>query len=68
MMPRSDGIEMLKNLKQTSETKDIPVMLMTNLNNDENAQTAQKLGALKMIIKGDYEADKIVAAAKKMLG
>lgn len=67
MMPNTDGIEMLKNLKKTSETKSIPVMLMTNLRDDGNAETAQSLGALKMIIKEDYGAKDVVAAVKKIL-
>jgi two-component system alkaline phosphatase synthesis response regulator PhoP len=67
MMPRADWIEMLKNLKKTAETKEIPVMLMTNLRDDENAETAQSLGVLKMIIKEDYGAKDIVVAVNKIL-
>ena len=36
MMPNMDGIEMLKKIKAKPQTKNIPVIVMSNLSNEED--------------------------------
>lgn len=50
-MPRMDGIEALKRLKAFSVTRNIPVVMVTALNDRETVATAVKLGLRDYIVK-----------------
>jgi two-component system chemotaxis response regulator CheY len=50
-MPNMDGLEMLKNLKASSLTRHIPVMMVTAEAKRENIIAAAKAGASSYIIK-----------------
>lgn len=59
------GQEILKRLKGHPETKNIPVLVFTNLNTPQDRKLAKSLGALEYIIKADVlpkEMVKIVAS------
>ena len=45
VMPQMDGFEVLKAIKEDSKTKDIPIILLTNLGQRENIEEGLKLGA-----------------------
>ena len=67
MMPRMDGLTFLKKLKDAKETKDIPVIVMTNLNDEENAKIAKKDGALKLVLKNEQGPQEVVKLIKEVL-
>ena len=51
MMPKLNGIEMLKKLKADSETKEISVILLTNLGQESIIREALTMGARGYIMK-----------------
>ena len=52
MMPKLNGVETLKLLKNNSETKDIKVIILTNLENtSDEIEKAKAMGALNYWIK-----------------
>lgn len=51
LMPGMDGIEVLEKLKQNVKTKNIPALIVTNLDKHEMAEKAMALGALDFIVK-----------------
>lgn len=51
LMTGMDGIEVLEKLKQNPKTKNIPAIIVTNLDKHELAQKAMALGALDFIVK-----------------
>lgn len=67
MMPRVDGLEMLKNLKKDKKTKTVPIIVMTNLKDEENAKIALSEGAIKVIIKEDNDPKSVVSFVKEAL-
>lgn len=46
VMPEMDGIEVLRKLKNRSDTKDIPVVMVTSSTSEENVTDALELGAV----------------------
>jgi len=50
-MPKVDGIEVLKRLKEAEKTKLIPVVVLTSSNEDPDISTSYKLGANSYIVK-----------------
>ena len=51
VMEKIGGIEVLEKLKQNSKTKDIPAIIVTNLDKQDLAKKAMELGALDFIVK-----------------
>jgi len=51
IMPMLDGISTLKILKKDKETKKIPVILLTNVNEKDDVVLASKLGVLLYFVK-----------------
>jgi DNA-binding response OmpR family regulator len=67
MMPVMNGIEMLADLKNSPDTKHIPVIILTNLSDVRTAEAALKQGALQYVVKSDYNPVDIIAIAKGVL-
>lgn len=51
IMPQLDGFTVLAELKRDVRTKDVPVVLLTNLGTEEDKERGIKLGAVDYIIK-----------------
>lgn len=69
MMPRVDGLEMLKNLKGNEVAKTIPVILLTNVGgSDEDVERGLSMGAVAYMVKAHYDAKDVVKKVKEILG
>lgn len=66
MLPGINGLELLKVLKETETTKNIPVIVLTNLSNEE-IEEAKKLGANEGFIKASTEPQQLIETIKKTL-
>ena len=67
ILPKINGFEVLKRLKEDKKTKDIPVILLTNLEEIRNVDEAIKLGAATYLVKANYSLKEIVEKIKKAL-
>lgn len=67
MMPKMNGLETLSKLKADPETKSIPVVMLTNLAGQQDAETAMSKGAVKYIIKSEYEPKQVADMVKGIL-
>ena len=67
MMPGMNGFEVLDHLKSSEKTKDVPVIVLTNLSGEQDAEEALKKGAVKYIIKSEHNPKEIVDMVKGIL-
>ena len=67
MMPKMNGLQVLDKLKADPDTKDIPVVVLTNLASEKDAETALLKGAVKYIVKSEHEPKEIVAMVKEII-
>ena len=67
MMPKMNGLQVLDRIKADSETKDIPVVVLTNLDAKQDAETALSKGAIKYIVKSNYNPKQISDMVKDIL-
>lgn len=67
IMPKLDGISVLKKLKQSEETKDIPIMILTNLYDDEKMVEVLKAGNTDYLIKVEHTINEIIRRVKQKL-
>ena len=63
-----DGFQVLLRLKSRPETKDIPVIVLTNLAGVKEAESCIYMGALKYLVKSENEPKQVVDAVKETLG
>lgn len=67
LMPVMDGFEVLENLKKDERTKNIPVILLTNLNQKDDIERGLKMGANDYLIKAHFMPSEVVAKIRKLL-
>lgn len=67
IMPKMDGFVALKKLKSNAATKDIPVILLTNLGQEEDVKKGQELGAQDYFIKANHTPQEVVDKVKTVL-
>ena len=68
ILPKVNGFEVLKELKEEKETKDIPVIVLTNLEGIGDVDKAIELGATTYLVKAQYSLEELVEKIKKVLG
>jgi len=68
ILPKVNGFEVLKELKKDKETKDIPVIVLTNLEGIGDVEKALELGATTYLVKAQYSLEEVVEKIKKALG
>jgi len=66
ILPKKDGYEVLAEIKK-GESKDTPVMILTNLEEIENVQKALDLGATTFMVKSDFSLKDILEKIKENL-
>ena len=67
MMPKMNGLQVLEQLKVNQVTKSIPVIMLTNLAGQQDAETALSKGAVKYIIKSEYEPKQIADMVEEVI-
>ena len=67
IMPQMDGYEVLAKLQQQDMTKNIPVILLTNLGHEEDVEKGLKSGAAGYLIKAQYTPSEVINKIKEVL-
>ena len=67
ILPDLDGFSILSKLKAGKATQRIPVIIISNLGQEEDVQQGLELGAKDYIVKSDLSLDAVVAKVKKYL-
>ncbi len=67
VLPGIDGFDVLKHIKKNPLTKDIPVIILSNLGQQEEVEKGIRLGADDYLIKAHFTPDEIIEKSKKIL-
>lgn len=67
ILPGVDGFEILGQIKQDLEIKDVPIIILSNLGQKEDIDRGFKLGAADYLIKAHFTPGEIVEKIKKIL-
>jgi DNA-binding response OmpR family regulator len=68
ILPGSDGVNVLKKIKENPSLKDKPVVLLTNLGVDNIINECFEIGAAGYLIKSEITPDKVVEEVNTFLG
>lgn len=66
-LPRLHGFEVLKNIRADADTKDIPVIILTVVGEQENVKKGLRLGATDYLVKGFYSPREILVKINEIL-
>ena len=66
-MPKMNGLEVLALLKADEATKKIPVIMLTNLLGQQDAETTLITGAVKYIIKSEHTPKEIADLVEEVM-
>ena len=68
MLPKMHGFEVLRALKSGEATRDIPIIVLTNLESIGDIEKALELGATTYLVKASYSLEEVISKIKKALG
>ena len=67
VLPKKDGFAVLEELKKNQETKNIPVIIMSNLESTGDVERALELGATTYLVKTSYSLEEIAEKIRGLL-
>jgi DNA-binding response OmpR family regulator len=67
ILPKKDGFEVIETLKADEKTKNIPIILLTNLGSLNDVEKALKMGANNYLVKADYKMEEVAKKVKEVL-
>ena len=68
VIPYKDGFEVLEDLKGDENTKDIPIIVLTNLEGIKDIDKALAAGATNYLVKTKYKLGEVLEKIKKIIG
>ncbi len=67
LMPEMDGFSVLEELRARGISQNVPVMVLTNLSQENDQKKALEMGAVDFAIKSELSFDEIVARVENVL-
>ncbi|MCP6718319.1 MAG: response regulator [Patescibacteria group bacterium] len=67
VLPHIDGWQVLKQINESEEFKNLKVIVLSNLGQKEEVEKGLKLGAIKYLIKAHYTPQEVIEEIKKVL-
>ena len=67
MMPKMSGFDVLRKIKTNEKLKNIPVILLTNLAGQADAEKGLELGAVLYLVKSQYDPKQVVAKVEEII-
>ncbi len=67
MLPGVDGFEILESVKKDERLRNVPVILFSNLNHEDDVNKGIEMGAANFLIKANVTPDQVVEQIKILL-
>ncbi|NWF92209.1 MAG: hybrid sensor histidine kinase/response regulator [Syntrophaceae bacterium] len=67
-MPRMDGFELCRTLKKKEGYKDIPIVMVTSLEKEEDKRRGMEAGASAYIVKSAFEQTNLLDTIQRLVG
>jgi DNA-binding response OmpR family regulator len=68
ILPKKSGFLVLENIKKDPEFKKIPVLIISNLGQEEDVKRGLSLGAIEYFVKAKVSLDDVVKKIKEYAG
>lgn len=67
ILPKKDGFQVLKELKADPELKNVPVIILSNLGQEEEIKRGLSLGAVEYLVKAQNPIKAVIEKVKNYL-
>lgn len=67
ILPKKDGFAILQELKADAGLRSVPVVILSNLGQDEDIKRAFKMGAVDYFVKTQHHSEEIIERVKNRL-
>ena len=67
-MPRMDGMEFTRTVRQIPEKKDLPIIMLTSIATDENKRKGLSAGVQAYLIKGKFDQNEFIETVRRFIG
>ena len=67
ILPKIHGLDVLKELKKDDTTREIPIIILTNLEDMASVEKALELGATTYLVKANYTLEEVLEKIKNAL-
>lgn len=67
ILPKLDGFEVLKRIKQEAEISDIPVFIFTDLSDEDSRERSLGMGADQYFLKDEFDVYSFAQKIKKII-
>ena len=67
ILPKMNGFDFLKEFKAEASLKDIPVLILSNLSQDQDIKLGRELGAVDYLVKTQNPLSGVIAKIEKYL-
>ncbi|MFB3885947.1 MAG: response regulator [Thermodesulfobacteriota bacterium] len=67
-MPRMDGFELCRHVKQREHWKDIPFVMVTSMQKEEDKRRGLEVGAAAYIVKSGFEQTNLLDTIERLVG
>ncbi|HJV32864.1 MAG TPA: response regulator [Patescibacteria group bacterium] len=68
IMPKLDGISVLRQMKSDDALRGVPVVILTNLSSGDKVAEAMQLGTFDFLVKANYSLDDVLKKVNERLG
>ena len=67
ILPKKTGFDVLKEIKSDADLKTVPVIVLSNLGQDEEIKKALELGASDYMVKTQHPINEVIEKVKNLL-
>ena len=67
ILPNKSGLDILKEMRNDPELKDIPVIILSNLADDDHLKETISLGISDYLVKSNHELREVVSTVNKFI-
>ena len=68
IMPKMDGISVLRQMKGDDRLRAVPVVILTNLSSGDKVAEAMQLGTFDFLVKANYSLDDVLKKVIERVG
>lgn len=68
ILPKLDGFEVVKRIKEDEETSELPIFIFTDLSDEDSKTRSLELGADYYFIKEEFDTYEFAEKVKKIIG
>ena len=68
LMPRMDGFELVTRLRREKNYKEVPIIIVTTRESDEDKRKGMEAGANAYLLKSDFTSEGLLETMERLLG